>query len=1213
MPSKIKKASGTYDPAAIEKEIGEYWEKEDIYRKVKMLRSGGKRIYFLDGPPYTTGDVHLGTALNKFLKDLRIRYWRMRGFNVRDQPGWDMHGLPIEVNVEKAFGLKSKREIEEIGVEKFVQECRRYALSNLNNMTDQFRKLGVWMDWASPYTTISPEFTDAAWDMLSRAFSSNMLYEGLRSTQWCMRCGTALAEAEIEYIERKDPSIYVRFPLTNGDGALLIWTTTPWTIPANMAVAVHPDRQYALVEYSAEGKKERLIVLEEKAEEIGALAGMEEYEILQRWNGKQLEGTAYEYPLEGLSKKGKESEWSWKVICSETVETEYTGLVHTAPGHGPEDFELGKRYGIEAYSPVAEDGRFTSAAGEKLAGKRVDEVSRLVIEELERRGLLYYSAEITHRYGTCWRCKTPIIYRATSQWYIRASALKDRMLELISSVKWYPDWAGSSRQAEWARNLKDWCISRQRFWGTPLPVWKCECGESRLISSIGELSAGEGYTQGMDLHRPAIDQVTFRCDKCGSTMKRVPDVLDVWVDSGICSWASLFYPSKSEELDKWWPARWIVEAGDQTRGWFNSQLTTSIIVFNRSPFESAMLHGWVNDAHGRPMHKSLGNVINPLDVAGKEGVDALRFYMLSSRAPWDDLSFQPDGSRIAKKTLNILWNVYNFASTYMVLDNFEPSKVHWKVLLPELKQEDKWILSLTQRLIEECTNALESLEVHTYCRALQHFIVEDLSHWYIRLARDKSWTEEKSREKENAYTVMHYVLTELSRLMAPVTPFIAEEIYRALNSEGLSVHATSWPEKEEGLIDAPVEEQMRLAREIVEAVTKARQEAGLKLRWPLPRIVIKPKDDGARRHIGAVLDIIEKQSNTKASKLLQVNQEWDELVLKVVPNPNAIGKVYRQWSGKIALMLGSRPAAEIMNGIRKGSYTLGIEGQTVKIEENMVSFSYSLPKNVSQIEFSAGTVYVDFNIDEELEKEALSREVMRRIQKLRKQMNLQVDEFAEAEISAAPSLLEAILEWKGRICSECRLSDLSIAEEAKGQVKEAWKIDDAPLEIALNRKGGKVEEQEEEEMVLEAGSTYAIFEEKPERAFELFSSVIESGMAGLCISREYPEKLNKKYGLEKAKVLWLSSAGDRESIKPNDLERISLNVLEFLQSKQGIVLIDGIEYLISNNGFSSVVKLIQQLRDLTAKDQGILLLALNPNTLQQNDLGLLKKEVDNII
>lgn len=1214
MPSKIKKAEGSYDPSRVEKKISEYWANEDVYAKLKSMRSRGRRIYFLDGPPYTTGDVHLGTALNKFLKDARIRYWRMKGYNVRDQPGWDMHGLPIEVNVEKSFGLKSKKDIQSAGVEKFVQECMHFAVDNLNRMTEQFTRLGVWMDWHAPYMTIRPGFTEAAWDMLAAARDKGLLYEGLRSIQWCSRCGTALAEAEIEYVDRRDPSIYLR--LKTDRGSLLVWTTTPWTIPANMAVAVHPQKDYALVRYSKEGAGEELIVLQEKAEDIGAIGGYEEYEELEIYKGTQLEGLHYEYPLEGFAQKGKRSDWSWKVILSETVETEYTGLVHTAPGHGPEDFELGVKYGLDIYSPVDEEGRFTEAAGQALAGKKVEQASELILHELESRGLLYYSGTVEHRYGTCWRCHTPIIYRATNQWYIRATSIRERMIEEISRVKWYPDWAGSARQLEWARNLKDWCISRQRFWGTPIPVWKCRCGEQKQIASIKELATGNGYVEGMDLHRPHIDAITFTCSKCGGEMHRVPDVLDVWIDSGICSWASLNYPMETEEFEQWWPAKWIVEAGDQTRGWFNAQLVTSIIKFDKAPFESAMLHGWVNDAKGRQMHKSLGNAISPMEIVEKDGVDSLRFYMLSSRAPWEDLSFQPDGPRIARRTLNILWNVFNFASTYMELDDFRPSDARWKSRLPQLRVEERWLLSVTQRLIQTCTVSMESLEMHKYCRALERFIVEDLSHWYVRLVRGKTWVEEENEEKSNAYTVLHYVLTELSKLLATVTPFIAEEIFLSLNPDGVSVHTAAWPEPQELLVNGKLEEQMALAREIAEMSFKARQDAGVKLRWPLPRIVIKPKDDASRQMIASMLDIIEKQVNVKSSKLLSPSQEWEELVLKVMPNPNAIGKVYRQWAGKISMILSTRPAAEIIEGIRKGSYTLGIEGQTVKIEENMVQFTYSLPRNVKQMEFSAGTLYIDFNMDAELLQEALAREVIRRIQKLRKDMNLQVDEFALCEIAATGSILEAVTNWKNSIISECRLKRLEIVEEAAGEKSETWDMDGDRLQIALSRENAPPLQEEQEEAAeqsLESGGTYAVFEEKPERAFAILAEAIGQGIESLCISREYPDRLEKHYGLKGVRSIWLSTAGDAESIRPNDLEKISLQVSDFFKKSSGIVLIDGLEYLISNNSFQPVVKLMQHLRDVAAKSGGILLFSLNPSVLQPGELGLVTKEVDAVL
>jgi len=1228
----IKKAEGSYNPAKVESEVSEHWDRNSIYSKLRSIKSEGQRIYFLDGPPYTTGNIHAGTALNKTLKDLRIRYWRMNGYNVRDQPGWDMHGLPIEVNVEKSFGLKSKKDIEKTGLEKFVAECKRYALNNLNNMTQQFIRLGVWMDWERPYMTIERSFTETVWLMLGKAKEKGLLYEGERSTQWCYRCGTALAEAEIEYVDRKDPSIYVKMPMKNGEDFLLIWTTTPWTLPANMATAVHAEMDYALVEFRRTGKPaERLIVLEQNAEAIGALTGQEEYEVIRTMKGKDLEGTEYDFPLDGFANRGPKSEWSWKVLTSGNVEISYTGLVHTAPGHGPEDFELGQKYGLANYSPVGDDGRYTAEAGANLAGKRVIQTNDAIIEELRTRGLLYHADTVDHRYGTCWRCNTPIIYRATRQWYLKTSTfIRDRMLEEINRVKWVPDWAGSARQSEWARNLKDWCISRQRFWGTPLPVWRCNgCGNEKVVTSVKELSSGRNYEQNMDLHRPFVDSVTFDCEKCKGEMRRLTDVLDVWVDSGVCSWASLDYPSGTEDFDKWWPGKWIVEAGDQTRGWFNSQLITSLIMFDKSPFQSAMLHGWVNDAKGRQMHKSLGNAIDPMEVIKQEGADSLRFYMLGSRAPWDDLSFQHDGPKNARRTLNILWNVYNFASTYMVLDNFTPSDVDWKKLWKSLKTEDKWILSRMQRLVSDATDDMESLEIHRAVRSIESFIVEDLSHWYVRMVRDRTWTEEDDPEKESTYTVLHHVLTTLMRVMAPFTPYISDEIYRSMNTDALSVHLTSWPSPIPEITDEKLEMDMSSAREIVEAVFKARQESGMKLRWPLARIMIKPSDEQNRRSIGRMLDIIEKQANVKSSRLLQVGQEWDELVLTVVPNPNAIGKIYRQWSGKIAMMLKARPAAEVIAGIKSGAYAIGIEGQAIRIEENMVSFSYTLPKNVAQVELKGFTLYIDFNMDRKLELESLSREVMRRIQKMRKDIGMQVDQFAYAQISATGSLLESILEWNSTIVSECRLASMEIVDDAKGDLREAWNIDQNRLAIAISK--NKYEEvkpevpeqkqetsaqevaDDEDSFIMSAGETYAIFGDSSDKAMDILKSVLDNGVGGICVSREFPEKLEKRHHLENCKIVWLSSVGDEKAVKPNDLERIAMNLKEFFDQAPGVALMDCIEYLISNNGFLPVVKLVQQLRDTTAKTGSILLLSLNPDTLNKADMSVLQKEVDRVI
>lgn len=1050
----IKQVQSSYKPSELEKAIRELWIKNNVYKRMKELRSSGPDFYFVDGPPYTTGSIHLGTAWNKSLKDTVIRYKRMQKLNVRDQPGYDMHGLPIEVKVEQAIGVKNKKEIEEHGIDKFVSTCKDFALEYQRRMTEQFKELGVWMDWDNPYLTISPEYVEAAWWTLKRAYDKGLLMLANRVLSWCPRCETALAEAEIEFWDEKDPSIYVQFPLREEEEtSLLIWTTTPWTLLANMAVAVHPDFTYARVRYSKAGnlKSQTVIVLEDLAEEIGALANWDEYEVIETIEGDDLVGMEYVTPFadEIPYQRQATGKWVHRVIPSTTVTAENTGLVHIAPGHGPEDFELGQEFGLEAYCPVDESGKFIPEVGEKFAGLAARKSNEKVIEHLRVKGLMFYDHALEHRYGHCWRCDSPIIYRTTSQWFLKVTQIKDLMLEEIDKVRWTPDWAGSSREYDWAVNARDWCISRQRYWGIPLPIWKCQCGELKVVGSLAELKGAEGFRQGMELHRPWIDAVALKCEKCGGKMRRVADVLDVWFDSGVSTWAQLGFPGTREGLDRWWPAKWITEAHDQTRGWFYSQLAAGCIGFERAPYESVLMHGWILDPQGQPMSKSRGNVIEPAQVIKEHGADPLRFYLMKTNAPWEDIAFQHEGVKNAHRTLNVLWNVFNFATTYMAIDHFEPEAVDATRVLPALRPEDRWLVSRTERLKNDVTKHLDAFELHKACRVLEEFILEDLSRWYVRLIRDRMWREEGDLDKVAAYKVLYDSLISLTKLMAPFCPHVTEEIYLHLEGSKGSVHMADWPTPDLTKVDDRLESSMSIVKEMVEIVTRERQSRGVKLRWPLKRIAIKAKTKETLESLRTLESVLSSQANLKNVEYVEPGGDWKDMILNVIPNPMAIGKVYRQWSSKIAILLKSRPASQIKESIAKGEYALGVEGQMIKIEPNMVSFTTSLPPDVTSAKFSEGEIYIDFQMTPEIEAEGFARDLIRRIQQMRKDMDLDVEEFIAAKVKASTKLVEFFKIWKEHIMKETRAKELEFTDHLAGESVVSWEVEGESIEVAV--------------------------------------------------------------------------------------------------------------------------------------------------------------------
>jgi isoleucyl-tRNA synthetase len=1347
----------------------------------------------------------------------------MQKYNVFDKPGYDMHGLPIEVKVEQSIGVKNKKEIEEYGIDRFVSTCKNFAIDFQKKMNEQFKEIGVWMDWDNPYLTITPDYIEAAWWTLKRAYDKGLLVQANRVLPCCPRCETALAEAEINYSDEKDPSIYVKFPLKEDPKVfLLIWTTTPWTLPANLAVAAHPDFKYIKARYRRIGETETVIVMKDLADQIGELAGWDQYEILEEIEGDDLVGLEYTSIFEDSVPYQKEvsGKWVHRVIASKTVEASNTGLVHIAPGFGPEDFELGKEYGIEPFCPVDETGKYNKDIGETYVGIHIKKANPLILKGLEDRALLFANSTIEHRYGHCWRCNSPVIFRTTNQWFLKVTQVKNQMLEEIERVRWTPDWAGSSREYDWVMNARDWCISRQRYWGIPIPVWVCpKCGEMRVIATADDLEKGDGYRKDMDLHRPWIDSVTFPCYKCKSTMRRVPDVLDVWFDSAVASWAQLGFPRKRTEFEKLWPAKWVAEGHDQTRGWFYSQLAAGVIAFGRAPYESVLMVGWMLDPKGLPMSKSRGNVIEPAAVVKDFGADALRFYLLNSSATWEDISFQTEGVKNARKMLNVFWNVVNFAVQYMSIDNFDREKVDNEQLIAHLQPEDRWLVSKTERLKNEVTRDLSSYDLHKATRAIENFVLDDLSRWYVRLIRDRMWKEEGDMDKIAAYVVLYDTTMAVNAMLAPICPHITERIYYHMDGRKETVHMSDWPSADLTKVDDRLETAMDVVKEIVEIITRERQTKNMKLRWPLKRMVLLPATTDSLESIRQLEGVLLPQANVKHIEYVAPGDEWTESVLNVVPNPNAIGKVYRQWASKIAVLLKSRPARLIKESVDKGEYTLGIEGQFIKIEPNMVSFETTLPDNVIAVKYSGGDIYLDFEITSEIEAEGYSREVIRRIQQMRKDMKLDVEEYITVEISAPVKIEEYLKIWQDHIMSEVRARKLSHIIEPKGEYKMAWDIDGEKLEFGVTSlhikdsiedmmkvpgmtvkiavalieagyrtiesikgvdeeklseipglaktdvkkivhavarmdsvpstkcgkcggpldengscpkcscsdKGQKTlpkekmmgvlrriprmnsvkaelvfdagytgvdklrsatkdgllsisglgtrtiesimsyisegglercfpckkcgtnieidmlvcptcgtmvsvsEEAEEETQVavealkveaeaqkaeaenvsqLEKSFAYLIKEEKPEKAYELFEKEILKGSKGLCITRNYPVKIKSKYNFGDTPMIWLSNVGKDNSLRPKDLEKLSYSLEQFLSTSEGIILLDGLEYLITNNNFLTVLRFVQSLRDQVAINKSILLMALNPSTLDPHELNLLEKEVD---
>ncbi|MFX0169220.1 MAG: isoleucine--tRNA ligase [Candidatus Hodarchaeota archaeon] len=835
-----------FDLPSLEEDVLQFWQENQVYEKITEQLLDRPIFQFLDGPPYTTGSIHLGTAWNKIMKDLVLRFHRMQGFRVIDTPGFDMHGLPIEVHVEKALKVKSKLDIENnIGVDKFIERCQDFALLNLNEMTQQFKRLGVWMDWDRPYRTIDNPYIEGTWYLMKRASEKGFLYRGLRSIDCCIRCETALAKREHEYKTIEDYSIWVKFPVSGKPNEfIVIWTTTPWTLPANMAVMVNPEFEYIRVKVDDE-----IWILAKGLANI-ILQGLlnKQYEVIEEVKGKALLGLRYEHPL--LKEVPKQADFhnTSKKVHSIVLSEEYvtleqgTGLVHMAPGHGPEDFEVGQREEIPIFCPVTFSGTFTEAGG-KYSGMKVQDASEVILTDLRKKNLLVHQDTIEHEYAHCWRCGSPLVYLATDQWFLRVSDLREEIIKKNEGIYWVPDWAGHTWFRNWVQNLRDWCISRQRYWGAPLPIWICDkCEQIEVVGSVAELKE-KGEKVPENLHRPWIDNIMWPCSKCEGTMKRVNDVLDVWLDSGVAPWATRWATYGTTDFDNWVTADFVIEGKDQISNWFNTLFNSTMLVDNREPYKRVYMHGFTADEFGRPMSKSKGIGVMPEEVVAKFGAETLRMYCIKSTGPGEDMTFLWKDVEDTRRSLSILWNVYVFATTFMKAAGFVP-KIQ-TISTKALQNEDRWILSRLHQMLQEVTNRFEKYELPFVPRLMDDFVVRDLSRWYIKLIRSRTWVSSTDDTKTQAFNTLYYVLRSLLAILAPVLPFQTERMYQALvrsvePDAPLSVHMLPWPKVDTTLIDVQLNQEMDWVSEIVDAVQFIRQEEGLKLRWPCSRLVIVP-------------------------------------------------------------------------------------------------------------------------------------------------------------------------------------------------------------------------------------------------------------------------------------------------------------------------------------------------------------------------------------
>lgn len=1053
----VGRVEGRYNPHRVESYVKEYWDKIALYKLVFNENSKCENSFlFIDGPPYPSGDVpHVGTAWNKSLKDAVLRFKRMTGYRVFDKPGYDCHGLPIEVKVEQKLGVKYKREIEErIGVEEFINACKRLVYENVNSMTKWFMELGVLMDWDNPYLTMRGEYIESGWWLIKKADEMSLLDNEYRVVYWCPRCSTTLAEYEVEYSEVIDPSIYVKFPVKGREEEyLVIWTTTPWTLPANTFIMANPDAVY--VKISVDGEK--YILAKERLSDFLSKTSLSNFSIVEEFSGRELEGLEYRHPLHDLIPLQEQLSKYHKVVLSKehVALTEGTGLVHGAPGHGFEDYEVGLEYGITAAaSPVDEEGRFTTEVG-AYAGMHVREANKRIISDLESRGCLLHKSMMAHRYPVCWRCKTPVVLRATKQWIIRVTKVKNELIKEAGRVKWIPSWA-FDRLLHILNNLQDWVISRQRYWGIPLPIWICPNGHRVVIGSLEELLKYSGRRP-KELHKPWIDEITFKCPTCSNEMRRVPDVADVWFDSGIAFYAARGKPFELRASEV--SSDFIVEGHDQVRGWFFSLLRAGVIGFGVAPYKCVLVHGFALDEKGREMHKSLGNYVGTDEAIERAGRDPLRLWLLQNTV-WEDLKFSWDGVNEIRSALDVAWNVFVFASTYMNLDNYDPLIYPVEGLRDYLKFEDKWLLSRVNKLIKEVTNAFNEYRLHEAVRMLKDFMVEDVSHWYVRFARPRVWIEESALEKVAAYASMYYALKKWLIAIAPLAPFLAEELYLEFVKPAEpdlppSIHLLKWPIVDEDFIDEGLEESMNVVRELASAAASARMSAGIKLRQPVKCLTVYTNSDLVKTTLTEHLDAVLFITNSKSLEVKPLDEVSKIVRYVAEPIYSVIGSEYRSLAKEVIKYVEENAESVAKDIVTLGRHEIEISGLKIAIEPRHVNVRKTYDDNLIVREFKHGVIALDTRLTLREVSEGLAREIVRRIQVMRKDMKLPVDAKVNVWIQMPREAIDIVGELKNYIASEVRALELTLSEEPPSRVssntyRKEWLIGEDKVTIYIS-------------------------------------------------------------------------------------------------------------------------------------------------------------------
>ena len=1017
----------------LEAEILQLWERTGAFEKSVEQRPKDNPFVFYEGPPTANGRPGFHHALTRAFKDLIPRYKTMRGYRVERKGGWDCHGLPVELQVEKELGLAGKNDVEEYGIEEFNRLCRESVYRYVEEWREMSARLGFWVDMEHAYWTLDNSYIESVWWALKDLYGKDLLYEGYKVTAHCPRDQTSLSSAEVAmgYETVTDPSVYVKLPLVDEENtSLLIWTTTPWTLVSNTAVAASPNIDYATVEIGGAGG-ERLILATDLIEKA---LGEGDHKILATTKGRDLEGRKYRRPFHYIPVEDSGNLFT-VVLGDYVTTTEGTGLVHTAPAYGEDDARTGRRYNLPVIHPVKPDGAFDERVG-RFAGVFVKEADPGLVEELRERDFLFRAEAYEHSYPHCWRCGTPLLYYAKKAWYARTTAVLDGLLRENEDINWVPEHIKWGRFGDWLRNNVDWALSRERYWGTPLPIWRCENRHTTVVGSVEELKERALNDVPDDLHRPYVDEVRIQCEECGEEAARVPEVLDAWFDSGSMPFAQQHYPLENrEEFRLEFPADFICEAVDQTRGWFYSLLAVSTMLFGRSSYRTCLVLGHVLDTEGKKMSKSRGNVVDPWEVFEKQGADALRWALYTATSPGNPRRFSPDQvDEAVRKHLLTLWNTYSFFVTYARIDGFDPARDYVEPARRSLM--DRWALSELQLTAKTVTERLDTYDVTAAGRALGEF-VDELSNWYVRRSRRRFWKGEDDLDKKAAHSTLYECLVAIAKLSAPFTPFIAESLYQNLvvnvdSKEPESVHLADWPQVDEALVDEELSGHMGAARRVVALGRTARNTAAIKTRQPLREVVVVPEAaEGApefREGVESLAGIVLDELNVKE---LRFGEAESILAYDLKPNLSVVGPKYGKLAPILRRVLADAPPEVGAQAARGEEVSLSVDGREIVLGPEELLVEPKERTGYTLVREGDLAVALKTELDSELVDEGLVRELVHKVQNLRRAEGFEIEETISVTLRGSPRILDLLKgRWGGYFKSEVLARELTLDGEA---------------------------------------------------------------------------------------------------------------------------------------------------------------------------------------